>query len=137
VSLVLDASIAVSWLFEDEHTPECRVVLAAVVEDKAFVPNLWRLEVANVLRNAVRRQRCTEAYVDAALARLARLPISTDPETDQQAWSDTLSLARRHGLTVYDAAYLELASRLGVPLATADRALIDAARADGIEVMAT
>ncbi|WP_179504745.1 MULTISPECIES: type II toxin-antitoxin system VapC family toxin [unclassified Sphingomonas] len=135
MSLVLDASIAVAWLFEDEHTPACRAVLTAVADDKAFVPSLWRLEVANVLRNAARRQRCTEAYVDAALARLARLPIAIDPETDQHAWNATLRLARRHGLTVYDAAYLELAQRLAVPLATADTALAQAARAEGTEVM--
>ncbi len=137
MSMVLDASMTISWLFEDEQTAASRAVLAAVVKDKATVPALWRLEVANVLRNAARRQRCSQDYVDTALGRLARLPILIDPETEQHAWHSTLTLARRHDLTLYDAAYLELAVRLSLPLATGDAALARAAKTEGVGVLST
>jgi predicted nucleic acid-binding protein len=99
------------------------------------VPSLWRLEVANVLRSAVRRGRCDEAYVDRMIDRLSQLPIGIDGETDHHAWTDTLSLARRYALTVYDAAYLELALRLRQPLATCDSELIVAAGQRNVPVL--
>ncbi len=98
-------------------------------------PPLWRLEVANVLRNAVRRGRCDMAFVDRALAELTRLPITIDPETDAQAWSDTLVLSRTEDLTLYDAAYLELAIRRRAVLASYDRDLVAAARRRGLTVL--
>src|SRR5208283_3513386 len=86
----------------------------------AVVPSLWRLEVANVLRNAVRRGRCDEAYVDRSLQRLSRFPFEVDDETSKHAWAATRTLSREQGLTSYDAAYLELAIRKSQPLATCD-----------------
>lgn len=127
MTLVLDASIAVAWLFDDERTEAAHAAMRQVVAEGAVVPSLWRLEVANVLRNAVRRGRCNEAYVDRSLARLARLAIKRDEETDNQAWGMTRTLARREDLSLYDAAYLELAIRRNLPLASCDKALLAAA----------
>jgi predicted nucleic acid-binding protein len=123
VSLILDSSVTLSWLYSDELTPATQLVLDRVVSDGAWVPSLWRLEVANSLQNAVRRRRISAEFRDAALTDLALLNIAIDPDTDTFAWSATLHLAERCGLTLYDAAYLELAQRLGLPLATLDQEL--------------
>jgi len=129
VSLVLDASLTLGWYFEDERTQEGDAVLDRVTEEGAMVPGLWRYEVANGLQTAVRRKRIDAAYRDASLAELRLLPITVDAAGDELAWTTTLGLADRFGLTIYDAAYLELSHRRGLPLATADRALRAAARA--------
>lgn len=100
-----------------------------------MVPTLWRLEVANVLRNAVRRGRREEAYADHSLARLARLAISSDEETDHHAWAATRQLSRAENLTLYDAAYLELALRKRLPLASCDSDLIAAAERHAVVVL--
>ena len=136
MSVVLDASMTIAWLFEDEQSPVALDVLRRVVTEGAIVPSLWRLEIANVLRNAVRRQRCDEAYVDQSIERLAQLPITIDSETDHLAWGATQTLSREEGLTPYDAAYLELALRRQVPLATGDSELVAAARRRGVPVIA-
>ncbi|MDZ5648273.1 type II toxin-antitoxin system VapC family toxin [Nitrospirillum sp. BR 11828] len=135
MSVVLDASMAVAWLFDDERTASAHTAMLCVVAEGAFVPALWRLEVANVLRNAVRRGRCDEAYVDRSLTRLGRMAIQSDEETDSRAWTTTRQLAREEDLTLYDAAYLELALRRGIPLASCDAALIAAAKRRGLEVL--
>lgn len=127
--------MAIAWLFDDERTEAAHAVLRRVVADGAIVPSLWRLEVANVLRNAVRRGRCDAAYVDRSLARLARLPIQRDEETDEHAWGSTALLARQEDLTLYDAAYLELALRRRLPLASCDKALLTAAARRAVEVL--
>ncbi len=136
MSVVLDASMTLAWLFDDEQTNGTRTVQRRVVAEGAIVPSLWRLEVANVLRNAVRRGTCDEGYVDRSLDRLDRLPITVDGDTDANAWGPTRTLARALGLTLYDAAYLELAKRSRLPLASCDRALITAAGKSGVEVLA-
>ncbi len=135
MSLVLDASMTIAWLLDGEQTEAAHAVLRRVVADGAVVPSLWRLEVANVLRNAVRRGRCDEAYVDRSLGRLGRLAIMVDSETDDHAWGATRTLAREYGLTLYDAAYLELAVRLGRPLASCDAALIASAQRASVEIV--
>ena len=135
MSLVLDASMAIAWLFDDERTPAAHIIMQRVVGSGALVPSLWRLEVANVLRNAVRRGRCDEPYVDRSLDRLSRLAINTDAETDSHAWGRTRSLARAQGLTLYDAAYLELAIRSGHPLASCDVDLAAAAVRCSVDVL--
>jgi predicted nucleic acid-binding protein len=135
VSLILDASMTVAWLFTDERSETSQTVLRRVAAEGAWVPSLWRLEIANVLRNAVRRQRCDEGYADRSLQRLGRLPITVDSETELHAWGPTLQLSRKHDLTSYDAAYLELAIRRKQPLASRDAALIDAAKDAGVEVL--
>jgi predicted nucleic acid-binding protein len=135
MSVVLDASMAIGWLFTDEWAEAGRLVLRRVATEGALVPSLWRLEVANVLRNAIRRGRCDAGYADRCLSRLSRLPISVDGETDAQAWSATRRLSNAHDLTLYDAAYLELAMRRTRPLATRDADLVKAATAAGLEVL--
>lgn len=99
------------------------------------MPTLWRLEVANSLQMAVKRKRIDAAFRDASLADLALLNIHADPDTDRFAWGDTLRIAQGQGLTLYDAAYLELALRLSLPLATLDRDLQQAAKASGVAVL--
>jgi len=135
MSLVVDASMAIAWLFTDERGPAPEVVLGRVVREGAIVPSLWRLEVANVLRNAVRRRRCDEGYATRSLERLGRLRIAVDAETDSHAWGATRRLSLQHGLTLYDAAYLELAVRRKLPLASCDAQLLKAARKAQLEVM--
>ncbi len=135
MSLVLDASMTITWLFEDERTPAAHDVMRRVVREGALVPSLWRLEVANVLRNAVRRGRCDEAYADRSLARLGRLAIKRDEETEDHAWDETRALSRDENLTLYDAAYLELAIRKNACLASCDTALVAAAARRRIVVL--
>ncbi len=132
--IVLDASITLASFFEDERTPAVVAVVDRVGLSGAFVPSLWPLEVANGLRIAIRRERISWSFRDAGLVQLAKLPIEIDSETHVHAWHATLQLAGRHGLTPYDAAYLELAQRRRLPLATLDRDLANAAEAEGVAV---
>jgi predicted nucleic acid-binding protein len=106
-----------------------------VAEAGAVVPALWKLEVANGLQMALRRKRIDSAYRDAALGHLGRMPITVDVDTATHAWTGTLQLADRFGLTLYDAAYLELARRRALPLATLDAQLRDAGRSLGIALL--
>lgn len=135
MSLILDSSVTLAWVYSDETTEAIRHVFSLVSEDGAWVPGLWKLEVANILEIGVRRGRHDAAFRDATLADLALLPISLDPETDRQAWGATRQVAGRHRLTLYDAAYLELALRRGLPLATLDAELRSAARSEGVVVL--
>ena len=127
-AFVLDCSIAVAWLFDDEATPETDALLDRLKDDSALVPGLWRLEIGNVLARAERHKRVSGAQVAAHLDLLDRLPIVTDTETERRAFGEILMLARSERLTTYDAAYLELAMRRGIALTTRDNALIQAAR---------
>jgi len=135
MSLVLDTSAALAWIYPDESTPAISLVFARTLEHGAWVPGLWRLEIANVLEMGVRRGRHNATFRDETLTDLARLPIHVDPETDSHAWEETMRLAERHRLTLYDAAYLELALRRGLPLATLDSDLRDAATAEGLALL--
>ena len=134
-SLILDSSVTLAWIYGDETTEAIRRVFDAVADDGALVPALWRLEVANSLTMAVRRRRIDPDFRRAALADLALLDITTDQQTDAFAWTDTLNLADHLHLTVYDAAYLELARRRMLPLATLDQELRTAATATGVTVL--
>ena len=135
MSLVLDSSAVLAWCFEDETTPSIDRLLDQVTEHGAWVPALWRLEVGNGLQVGVRRQRLDSLRRDRLLAALDRLDIRTDSETDRYAWTATVHLADRFGLTLYDASYLELAQRHSLPLATLDQALVRAAKANGTELL--
>lgn len=135
MSLVLDSSVTLAWVYSAETTGAVSDVLARVTESGAWVPALWRLEIANVLEMGVRKGRTDGAFRDAALADLALLPITVDGETDHHAWGATAKLAARHSLTLYDAAYLELARRRGLPLATLDQQLRAAAAAEDIVLL--
>jgi predicted nucleic acid-binding protein len=121
VSLVLDSSAALAWIYGDEATEPIRSVFNAVADEGAFVPSLWRLEIANSLTVAVRRGRVDHEFRRGALNDLADLDIVVDTQTDSRAWNATLEFADRFLLTVYDAAYVELAQRRALPLATLDR----------------
>jgi predicted nucleic acid-binding protein len=135
MSLVLDSSATLAWIYNEETTPAVRDLFDRITAEGAWVPSLWRLEVGNVLQLGVRRGRHDSAFRDETLADLALLPIALDPHTDQQAWSATMQLAERHQLTLYDAAYLELALRRALPLATLDDELRTAAAAEGVTVL--
>ncbi len=129
---VLDCSVAVAWCFEDEASPETDAILERLREEGALVPALWHLELGNVLVQAERRQRLSAAETTTRLELIADLPIRTDDETPGRALREVLTLARAEGLTTYDAAYLELAMRKGLPLASKDNELIKAAGHCGV-----
>lgn len=126
--------MALAWCFEDEANARADALFDKVSVSGGVVPSLWRLEVANGLQMAVRRRRISAKARDQSLADLADLPLETDRETERRAWADTLRLAARHVLTLYDAAYLELAERRGLPLASLDQALCAAAHKAGVIV---
>ncbi len=135
MSLVLDSSAALAWIYAEEATDAVRQVFDLVAEDGALVPALSRLEVANSLTVAVQRGRIDEACRNAALADLALLGIETDPDTDAYGWTTTVHLADRFRLTVYDAAYLELAHRRSLPLASLDAELRAAGGTLGVPLL--
>lgn len=125
---VVDASIVMSWCFADEADDYADGVLDRLAEDEAVVPSVWPLEIGNVLLVAERRKRLSEADSARFLALLAELPIVVEPEPPQRMLREILALARELGLSTYDAAYLDLAMRLGLPIATNDAALRKAAK---------
>jgi predicted nucleic acid-binding protein len=135
MSLVLDISVTLAWVYADETTDAVCRVFQSVASSGAWVPALWCLEVANVLETNVRRRRHDSAFRDNTLADLSVLPIQSDPETHEQAWDATARLAERHLLTLYDAAYLELALRRGLPLATLDEALRKAGKKEKVGLL--
>lgn len=136
MSLVLDGSVTLAWCIEDERTPALIRLLQRVAKHGAIVPAIWRLEVANGLRTAVKRGRIHVVERDGHLADFAGMNIITDSETDRYAWTTTQRLAERFDLTPYDASYLELAQRLSLPLATLDTALRGAAKRAAVDVVA-
>jgi predicted nucleic acid-binding protein len=127
VTLVIDASVALSWCFKDGRRAETDAIGRMVSAHGAIVPSLFHLEIANVLLAAVRRRRVSFDDVNQALAEISLLPVAIDDETPYRALSGILPLARSEGLTAYDASYLELAMRLDTPLATLDTELAAAA----------
>ena len=131
-AFVLDCSVTVSWLFADEASAPTDALLNRLKKAKALVPGLWHLEIGNVLAQAERRRRITASQVAGCLELLRRLPIEVDVETNRRALREVLSLARTQTLTTYDAAYLELAMRRSIPLATRDKALARAGRRVGV-----
>ena len=135
VSLVLDSSATLAWIYAEETTDAVRRIFEIVAENGAVVPAIWRLEVANSLTVAVRRRRIDVGLRNAALIDLAILDITTDPRTDAYGWTTTLNLADRFGLTLYDAAYLELAHRRSLPLASLNEELFAASRTLGVPLL--
>jgi predicted nucleic acid-binding protein len=131
--VVLDASVALAWCFADEKAayPEALLDLLAAGSEAA-VPAIWPFEVANALLAGERRRRISLAQVTSILSRIADLPISIDPVQMDHAFHRVLPLARQARLTEYDAAYLELALRLHLPLATLDVRLSQAAKIAGV-----
>lgn len=132
---IVDSSVAMAWCFEDELTKRTEALLDRLEADPVVVPVHWALEVTNVLRSAARKGRLTEAQAAAKAATLMSLPIRYDTLTHQVAFTETYQLARKHRLTSYDAAYLELALRVDAPLATNDEDLSQAAGRAGIQLL--
>jgi predicted nucleic acid-binding protein len=133
--LVLDASVVLSWCFKNEATTVGDQVLERLADVAASVPAIWHLEIANVLALSERRGRITQANSSEFIALLETLVIVIDEETPSRALGRVLDLARAERLTAYDAAYLELAMRLAVPLASKDADLCDAAEHLGVPVL--
>ena len=129
---VLDASVTASWCFRDETAAAADAAMNRLPQDHATVPALWWFEVRNILIVNERRGRIEPADSDMFLNDLALLPIRIDRGPDERL---VVTLARKYRLTAYDAAYLDLAVRLTAPMATLDRALSDAARAEGLELV--
>jgi predicted nucleic acid-binding protein len=125
--MVIDSSVTLAWLYDDERTDSIERVFDQVIAAGAWVPGLWRLEVANGLQHAVQRRHIDGGFRTRAIAYLMELDISIDPETATFAWTSTLALAERFRLTPYDACYLELAQRRAQPLASLDKDLRRAA----------
>ena len=129
---VIDASVVASWCFPDESHPTAEMALRRLKNERATAPVLLWFELRNVLLIGERRGRLNETQTAQFLRHVSNLPIEIDREPDQVA---ALSLARAHRLSFYDAAYLELAQRKSMPIATLDDALLDAARAEKIALV--
>jgi predicted nucleic acid-binding protein len=130
--IVLDASIALAWCFADEQSPMADAVAALLSKEGAIVPAIWPLEIGNALLAAERRGRLAVAERPTLLRLLAAMPIEVEPIGLAQAVGPLTDLARTHHLSVYDAAYVDLAFRMHINLATLDRRLAEAASAVGI-----
>lgn len=137
MSLVLDASAAIAWMYGEAAAPELSRLYEATKELGAYVPQIWRVEIANVLLVGYRRGRYGLSIMEDHLADLALLRIAIDPETQNQAWDRIVELAVTHNLTSYDACYLELAARMRLPLATLDKQLMQAAPQAGVQLFWT
>jgi len=129
---VLDASVAACWALQDEQHIYADLARERIVTDPAIAPSLWWFEMRNILLIKERVSRITEAESAIFLGWMNRLGVELDRAPQS---SEVLRLARRYKLTVYDAAYLELAQRNRVPLATLDANLVDAAKAEGVPII--
>ena len=134
---VIDASVALSWVYSDEHSAASDALLGRIADQGAVVPALWRLEIANALQVGIKRKRIDAAYRDSSIQIFLRLPIEIDLETNDYAWTTILQLANLYQITVYDASYLELALRRTLPLATRDQDLASAASSAGVVLLPT
>jgi predicted nucleic acid-binding protein len=135
MTFVLDSSAALSWCFEDEASTETEALLERVRVEGAHVPDLWHVEMANVLTGAERRGRLSRDRVIAFLGQIARLPLLVDRSTSTRAFTAVRDLALAERLTAYDAVYLDMAKRRTLPLATKDDDLRAAAARHGIELL--
>jgi len=135
MAFVVDASVTLSWYFPDEATDHTDALRERLLSDALHVPAHWSLEVTNALLTARRRGSIKPRELKNILGDLSQLADEVDTHTDRMAWSATVALAEKHGLTTYDAAYLELALRKALPLATLDEALAAAARKAGVAIL--
>ncbi|MCC8398430.1 MAG: type II toxin-antitoxin system VapC family toxin [Rickettsia endosymbiont of Labidopullus appendiculatus] len=130
VSFVLDSSIALSWFMPDEMA--ALDILDKLTKEGAIVPTIWLFEIGNVLLCAERAGRLTAFQRHQAIYTLKELPIKIDQTSLDHIWFGTMELAENHGLTLYDASYLELAIRYGLPIATFDKLLKRVSQTIGI-----
>jgi predicted nucleic acid-binding protein len=132
---VVDNSIVMAWCFEDEATKYTDAVQEMLINHRAFVPAIWPLEVANVLLAAERKKRISKADSGRFIALLSQMPIEVWQSEPDRVFHDTLNLARQHKLSSYDASYLTLAIRMGLPIASLDKAIIRAAKSIKIGIL--
>jgi predicted nucleic acid-binding protein len=132
MAFVVDASVAATWMYKDEDHPDAAYAFDLLRAEVALAPAIWWFEVRNLMVTGERRQRFTRDEVEALRKSLAVLPVEIDRDPDEDRVFD---LARRHRLTIYDAAYLELALRHRLALASLDRALIAGATAEGVQLI--
>ena len=135
MAFVLDASLALAWSFDDEAEPASDLDIGLVSRDQAIAPSVWAMEVANALVIAERRGRLTRSESTRLATALAALGVEVEPISAQRALSSVLDFARDYELTSYDASYLELAARQGIPLASIDQRLRNAAARAGVELI--
>ena len=134
-AFVLDCSIAMAWLFNDEATPKTETLLTRLTTETALVPAWWFIEITNVLAMAERKGRIAPNQSDAFIADLGKLAIEWDDEAPRRAFTYLLAICRRHRLTSYDAIYLDLAVRRNLPLATLDDDLRKTAKKLGVRLL--
>jgi predicted nucleic acid-binding protein len=134
-AFIIDCSIAMTWCFPDEATPKSSQLLDRLADESALVPTLWFLEVANVLAMAEKRKRITAAKSDEFLSLIQTLDIEIDESAPGRAFTHLLPLCRTHRLTSYDAVYLDLAVRHGLPLASLDDDLRRGAKVLGVQLL--
>lgn len=132
---VIDNSVVMTWCFEDENSQYSDYILDKLSDATAFVPSIWPLEVTNVLLVAERKKRIGEAGSMRFIALLTELPIIVDQETPERMIKEIFALARKHNLSSYDASYLDLAMRKGLPIATLDKNLLAAAKRSEVPVV--
>jgi predicted nucleic acid-binding protein len=135
VTVVVDSSATLAWVYDDERTRAIERVFDVIIETSAWVPIIWHLEIANGLQTGIRQRRIDAAFRTRTLSDLASMEFTVDGETNVFAWNDTLVIAERFRLTPYDACYLELAQRRVLPLATLDKDLRKAAKALDIPLL--
>lgn len=132
MDFVIDASIAAAWVIDDEQNEAADRLLDQLETNQGHVPALFWYEMRNILLVVERRGRTAEGSAEPAMHRLRGLPITTSDVSED---NESFVLARRHRLTAYDTLYLQIAIRLSIPLATADRRLASAAREAGVMVL--
>lgn len=134
-SFVVDNSVVMSWCFKDETNQYADAILDCLSEATAFVPSIWPLEVVNILLVAERKKRLSEADSVRFITLLSQLPIIVEHERPERLMKDLLALARSNNLSSYDASYLDLSMRKGIPIATLDTRLITASKKTNIPIL--
>jgi predicted nucleic acid-binding protein len=132
---VIDNSVVMSWCFKDETSKYTDTVLGLLEQTTAYVPGIWPLEVSNVLLVAERRKQLSQSDSSRFISLLLELPIIVEPESTERTLSEILALAREYKLSSYDASYLDLAMRKGLPIATTDKNIISAARRCKVSIL--
>lgn len=134
-SFVVDNSVVMSWCFKDQANAYADSILEKLAGATAYVPSVWPLEVVNVLLAAERRKYISQADSVRFISLLSQLPILVQHEGPERSMKDLLGLARAHDLSSYDASYLDLAMKKGIPLATLDQKLRGAAEAVKLQIL--
>lgn len=134
-SFVVDNSVVMTWCFKDEVSRYADSILDSLEYFTAIVPSIWPLEVGNVLLVAERKKRLSGADSARFIALLYELPITVDQEPPERMIKEIFALAREHKLSTYDASYLDLAMKKGIPIATLDKRLLKAAKRSNVSIM--